>query len=167
MSKKLTAALKIINPHITDVRLKGIESGLSVTLDNEKEVSFGAIGNGSVTWASALMAMIEVADIVIQKKLNLPVMLLVDEIGAGIHYSVMLDMWRYISTFASQNPKIQFVFTTHSDDCIKAYCEAFSGSNTAKIIRLHQAVADNKIVPTNYSKEQFESIAEGDWEVRG
>jgi hypothetical protein len=167
MSKKLAAALQIINPHVTDVRLKGIGSGLSVTLDNEKEVSFGSIGNGAVTWASALMDIIEVADTVKQQKLDMPAMLLVDEIGAGIHYSVMLDIWKYISIFASQNPKIQFIFTSHSDDCVRAYCEAFSDSDAARIIRLHQTATDNKVVPTYYIKDQFDAIAEGDWEVRG
>jgi hypothetical protein len=167
MSKKLAAALTIINPHVTDVRLKGVGSGLSVTLDDEREVSFGSIGNGAVTWASALMDILEVADMVKQQKLDMPVMLLVDEVGAGIHYSVMLDIWKYISAFASQNPKIQFVFTSHSDDCVRAYCEAFSDSDAAKIIRLHQTAADSKVVPTYYIKEQFDAIAEGDWEVRG
>jgi AAA15 family ATPase/GTPase len=142
-----------------------VGSGLSVTLDNEKEVSFGTIGNGAVTWASALMAILDVADIV--KQHHLPAFLLVDEVGAGIHYSVMLTVWEYLRDFAKENPNIQFVFTSHSDDCVKAYCEAFSESDAAKIIRLHRTAMDNKIIATDYAKDQFGKLAEGDWEVRG
>jgi ABC-type Na+ transport system ATPase subunit NatA len=167
MSKRLTAALQIINSHVTDVRLKGIGSGLSVTLDNEREVSFGAVGNGAVTWANVIMAILEVADVAKQGRKELPILLLVDEIGSGIHYSVMRDIWKYLLQFAEQNPKIQFVFTSHSDDCIRAYCEAFSSSKVAKIIRLHQTATDKKIVSTDYYEDQFDLIANGEWEVRG
>jgi predicted ATP-dependent endonuclease of OLD family len=167
MAKKLTKALQIINPHVTDVRLKGVGSGLSVTLDNDREVSFGTIGNGAVTWASAMMAILDIADVVKQRNLDMPVLLLVDEVGSGIHYSVMLDVWKYLRTFAEQNPKIQFIFTSHSDDCIQSYCKAFSDSNTAKIIRLHRTSVGNGISSTDYTKNQFDKISGGDWEVRG
>jgi len=50
-SKQLTKALSIINPKITDVRLKDVASGLSVILDDKNEVSLGTLGNGAVTWA--------------------------------------------------------------------------------------------------------------------
>jgi ABC-type Na+ transport system ATPase subunit NatA len=167
MAKKMTKALQIINPHVTDVRLKGVGSGLSVTLDDEREVSFGTIGNGAVTWASTLMAILDAADAVKQNSLDMPIILLIDEVGAGIHYSVMLDVWKYLRTFSEQNPKIQFVFTSHSDDCIQSYCRVFADSDAAKIIRLHRTAVGNRIASTDYLKDQFSGIAEGDWEVRG
>ncbi|MDR1205422.1 MAG: ATP-binding protein [Peptococcaceae bacterium] len=167
-SKQLTAALKILNPRVTDVRLTDIESGLSVVLDDSHSVTLGAIGNGAVTWASVLIAVLDVIESIKNKpQADMPVLLLIDEMGAGIHYSIMLDVWKYIRDFTQQYRSIQFVFTTHSDDCVRAYCEAFSGSNAAKIIRLHQTAADQRIVPTDYLEEQFNRIAGGDWEVRG
>ncbi|MDR1246993.1 MAG: AAA family ATPase [Clostridiales Family XIII bacterium] len=167
-SKQLTEALKIINPRVTDVRLTDIESGLSVVLDDSNSVTLGTIGNGAVTWASALIAIFDVIEsIKNEPQMDTPVLLLIDEMGAGIHYSIMLDVWKYINAFAKQNPKVQFVFTSHSDDCIRAYCKAFSDSDVARIVRLHQSAVDHKVIPTDYLKSQFSKIAEGDWEVRG
>jgi ABC-type Na+ transport system ATPase subunit NatA len=167
-SKKLTEALKIINPHVTDVRLTDIESGLSVVLDDRNSVALGTIGNGAVTWASAMIMIFDVIETVKRRsQSDMPILLLVDEMGAGLHYSAMLDIWRYLREFAEQNRNIQFVFTSHSDDCIRAYCEAFAGRDAAKIVRLHMRATDNKIIPTDYLKEAFENIVNGDWEVRG
>ena len=166
-SKQLTKALKIINSHITDVRLKDIESGLSVILDDNNEVSLGTIGNGAVTWASALMAIFDVAEITKQQQTDIPILILIDEMGAGIHYSVMLDVWKFLCEFVYQNRNIQFVFTSHSIDCVHAFCEAFSSQEEAAVVRLHQTSAGNKIVPTEYKKESFLNIIDGQWEVRG
>jgi hypothetical protein len=167
-SKHLTGALKIINPRVTDIRLTGTESGLSVVLDNTREVTLGTIGNGAVTWTSALIAIFNVIEsLKNQQPTDVPIIILVDEIGAGIHYSVMLDMWKYLRDFTKQYPYIQFVTTSHSDDCVRAFCEAFREQSSASIVRLHKTSVDNRIIPTAYSKEQFGNIISGDWEVRG
>jgi len=121
-ARELTKALNIINSHITDVRLSDMESGLSVVLDNKYEVSLGTIGNGAVTWASTLLAIFDIAEKVKQQQLEVPILVLIDEMGVGIHYSVMLDVWEYLNEFVAQNSNIQFVFTSHNDDCIRAYC---------------------------------------------
>ena len=159
--------VRIINPHITDIRLSDIESGLSIVLDDNSEVSIGTIGNGAVTWASVLMAIFDVAELNKQQLIDVPTLILVDEMGAGIHYSVMLNVWKFLSGFVYQNRNIQFIFTTHSDDCIKAFCKAFSDQDMAAIVRLHQTSTDKRIVPTEYKKEAFQSIINAEWEVRG
>ncbi len=167
-SKLLTTALKIINPRVTDVRLTDISSGLSVVLDNKHSVTLGTIGNGAVTWASALIAIFEVIESFNDKTpSDVPIIILIDEIGAGIHYSVMLAIWKYLKDFAKKYPFTQFVTTSHSDDCVYAFCEAFSDENSASIVRLHRTESEDKIVPTPYLKEHFKHIASGDWEVRG
>jgi AAA15 family ATPase/GTPase len=137
-------------------------------LDDSHSVTLGAIGNGAVTWASVLIVIFDVIEsIKNEPQADMPVLLLIDEMGAGIHYSIMLNVWKYLRDFTQQYRNIQFVFTTHSDDCVRAYCEAFSGSNTAKIIRLHQTATDKRIISTDYLEGEFSRIAEGDWEVRG
>jgi len=166
-AKELAKALRIINPHITDIRLSDIESGLSIVLDDNSEVSIGTIGNGAVTWASVLMAIFDVAELNKQQQIDVPTLILVDEMGAGIHYSVMLNVWKFLSEFIHQNRNIQFIFTTHSDDCIKAFCKAFSDQDIAAIVRLHQTSTDKRVMTTEYKKEFFLSIIDGEWEVRG
>jgi len=166
-AKELTKALKIINSHITDIRLADFESGLSVILDDINEVSLGTIGNGAVTWASALIAILDVIEMISQQHTDTPILILIDEMGAGIHYSIMLDVWKFLCEFIHQNLNIQFVFTSHNDDCIRAFCKAFSNQNSAAVVRLHQTSAEKKVIPTEYKKESFQSIINGEWEVRG
>ncbi len=167
-SKELAKALRIINPHVTDVRNTGMENGLSVILDDEKEVTLGILGNGAVAWVSVLRAIFDIIRITEnQPPVPIPNLLLIDEMGAGIHYSAMLDVWKFLRTYSTANPNIQFVFTSHSDDCIRTYCEAFSDSDTASLVRLYQRAEDAKIVPTEYRKNAFASIIDGEWEVRG
>lgn len=169
MAKRLTEALKIINPRITDVRISKPENGLSVILDGDKETTLGTIGNGAVTWASTLIAIFELIErFKIDQQSNIPIFILIDEIGAGIHYSVMKDLWKYIRDFTAEYANIQFITTSHSDDCVKTFCEVFADEKTdvASIVRLHKA-ADNKIVSTQYNISQFNTIMSGEWEVRG
>jgi len=166
-AKLLVEALKIINPNIADIRIAKIENGLSVVMGDEREITIGALGNGVVTWASTLLTIIELADkLHDETQGKIPMFVLIDEIGAGVHYSLMIDLWKYISGFASSYPNIQFVSTTHSDDCVRAFCEAFQGNDTTNIVRLHKS-ADKKIIPTEYTATHYEAIASGEWEVRG
>jgi len=168
IAKKLTDALKIINPKIIDVRISKLENGLSVILDNDIEVTLGTIGNGAVTWASTLIAIFELLEQFrkIQQS-NLPIFILIDEIGAGIHYSVMLDIWKYLRDFIEKFPNIQFIMTSHNDDCIRTFCETFiETKNIVNIVRLHKT-HNYEIATTQYNTSQFNNIISGEWEVRG
>jgi len=170
-AKKLTEALKIINPLIKDIRISKIENGLSVILEGDKETTLGTIGNGAVTWAGTLMAILGLVEqFNIDQQTNIPVFVLVDEIGAGIHYSVMNDIWKYIRDFMAEYPNIQLVATSHSDDCVRAFCEVFIDKGQwqdASIVRLH-ATANDEIVSTQYNNSsQFKTIISEEWEVRG
>jgi hypothetical protein len=168
VSKLLTNALKIINPHVTDVRISSIINGLSVVLDYNTEVSISVLGNGAATWVSAMSYIIDViVNHIDNEQLNTPVIILIDEMGSGVHYSIMVDMWKFLINLSEQFPYIQFVFTSHSDDCIRAYCEAFKESDQASIVRMYRTFNGNLLKTTEYKKEDFSNITDGDWEVRG
>ncbi|MDR0381417.1 MAG: AAA family ATPase [Oscillospiraceae bacterium] len=154
-AQKLTKALQIINPHVTDIRISKVENGLSVILDGDKETTLGSIGNGAVTWASVLIALFELDEYLkTTETARHPVLILIDEIGAGIHYSVMSEIWSYLRNFAKQYPNVQFVTTSHSDDCVRAFCDAFSDTDdTGNVIRLHKS-NDGQIVSTRYESSQ-------------
>jgi len=168
-AQKLTEALQIIDPRITDVRFQDADSDLSVVLNNKEEFSLGTLGNGAVTWVSTLINIFEVADIVKQRHTDLPAFILMDEIGTGIHYSIMLDAWKFLAQFVKQNPLIQFVFTTHNDDCVRAFCEVFKNTDHASIIQMYRNIRKNeeKIAMSEFDKKYFQGIIDGDWEVRG
>jgi predicted ATP-binding protein involved in virulence len=169
MSKFLIKALQIINPHVTDIRKSGVIDGISVVLDNEKELSLSALGNGAALWVGVLSAIYNIVKQLPQDEpvSDIPIIILIDEIGSGVHYSIMLAMWKFIKDFMSSFKYIQFVFTSHSDDCIRAYCEAFKESDQASIVRMYKTFHGNKIITTEYTKEDFPNIVDGEWEVRG
>jgi predicted ATP-dependent endonuclease of OLD family len=164
-SQFLVKALKIINSRITDVRDPGDRTELSVILDDKYSAALGTLGSGVDAWTRTLIALSGI----IETKLptDTSVIILIDEIGACIHYSVMLSIWEYIRDFVEKYPFIQFVTTCHSNDCVRAFCEAFSGSDEATVVRLHKTAIKSKIIPTTYSRKQFPKIISGDWEVRG
>jgi len=166
-SKRLADALRHINPRIADIRISKVENGLSVVMDDESEFTLGALGNGIVAWASTLLIILEITDLLLaETQSKIPIFILIDEMGAGMHYSVMLDLWKYISDFISEQSNVQLIATTHSDDCVKAFCKAFSENDESNIVRFHKA-ADHKIIPTEYLAIHYKTIESGEWEVRG
>jgi hypothetical protein len=90
---------------------------------------------------------------------------LMDEIDTGLHYSVMVDMWRMVIE-AANRLDIQIFATTHSIDCIHA------------LARLHEKLPDitndvllhriDRGAPTamTYTAEQLRIAAEHHMEVR-
>jgi hypothetical protein len=178
--KQFCNALQIFNPRITDVRLQDVEAGLTVILDGELEVSLGAIGNGASTWANMLITIYNLMEEIsgnassnLMEEINgnaspnLPVVILIDEIGIGMHYSIMRDIWKFLRGFSKQNPKIQFVMTSHSDDCIQAFCEAFIDDGDASLVSLHRTSVGNMLITTEHRNDDFDAIKDGAWEVRG
>jgi AAA15 family ATPase/GTPase len=169
ISKELTKAIKPLCSRVTDVRNAGYPKGFTAVLDGENEISLGTLGNGAVAWVSTVHAILMRRDEFLPglKQGSAPLFILIDEFGAGIHYSAMLDIWKFIKTFAEENPNIQFVFTSHSKDCIQAYCETFLQSDDASIVRMHRTRNSKEIVTTEYKNDLFPNIIDGDWEVRG
>ena len=47
-------------------------------------------------------------------------LLLIDEVGSGLHYSIQHELWRLVFTLASRL-NVQVFATTHSNDCILAF----------------------------------------------
>jgi energy-coupling factor transporter ATP-binding protein EcfA2 len=166
-SKQLTKALQLLNPQVTDVRLTDIEGELSVVLNDTVAITLSTLGNGAVTWANVCMLMLDAFKASLSSSVVKPNIILIDEMGAGIHYSVMCEMWNYIKTLTQHDKYTQFVFTSHSDDCIRAYCETFEHDESASVVRLHKTSKDQKIVPTCYSSDSFKNIINGGMEVRG
>lgn len=165
--KLLTRALRIINSEVTGVRYDGIPGRLRIIIKDEYERSLGALGVGAETWGSVLLVLAELISISTKDKSS--VMFLVDEIGAGIHYSKQEEMWGFLLKFLSEYPQIQMVLTTHSYDCIKAFCKTFQNANPgmAQIVRLHTFGEKDGIKTTTYSHDTFENILQDEWEVRG
>jgi len=164
--KLLIRALAIINPNVVGVRLDGNPLRLRVIFNDESENSLGTLGVGAETWTSMLLILAELAS---SNTSLSPIMFLADEIGAGIHYRKLGEMWDFLSKFLEKHPQIQMVLTTHSCDCIKAFCKTFEHvkPGNAQIVQLHKAKEKDGIGTTTYSHETFSNILIDNWEVRG
>ncbi len=90
---------------------------------------------------------------------------LMDEIDTGLHYSVMVNMWRMVID-AAHRLDIQIFATTHSIDCIHALAKLYEQSpETANDVLLHRI---DRGAPTamTYTVEQLRIAAEHHMEVR-
>ena len=112
-------ALRIVEPAMEDLALVADErvrfsrdapGGVVLRLREVPDrVPIGSVGDGM--WRMLGLALsIAAAD---------GGVLLVDEIDTGLHYSVMADMWRMVSTVAAAG-SIQVFATTHSRDCYES-----------------------------------------------
>lgn len=88
--------------------------------------------------------------------------LLVDEIEAGFHYSVMPQVWQVISHLAIKL-NVQIIATTHSLEFVRAA----SKINQEDVFRLYRLERkEDQIKAIAYNKEAFDTSIEFGWEVR-
>jgi hypothetical protein len=91
--------------------------------------------------------------------------LLVDEIDTGLHYSLMVDLWRLVVEMATRL-NIQVFATTHSLDCVRALARLQRQSpDLAAAVAVHRV---EKHAPRTvvYDAEEVAVAAEGYIEVR-
>jgi putative AbiEii toxin of type IV toxin-antitoxin system/AAA ATPase-like protein len=91
--------------------------------------------------------------------------LLVDEIDTGLHYSVMVDMWRLVVETAKRLD-VQVLATTHSLDCVRALARLRNKyPETAEEVRVHRVdkEASKTVV---YDMDEIVVAAESHIEVR-
>ena len=91
--------------------------------------------------------------------------LLIDEAENGIHYSVQSKFWNMILRAADAH-NVQVVATTHSKDCINGFAAAALDCPdvNGNLIRLERR--DDELRAIDYSKEELETAAEQNIEVR-
>jgi hypothetical protein len=73
-------------------------------------------------------------------------LLLIDEVGSGLHYSIQLELWRLIFTLASRL-RVQVFATTHSNDCILAFQLAAQENKEEEGMLVRLERRGNMIVP--------------------
>jgi hypothetical protein len=83
-------------------------------------------------------------------------MLLVDEVESGLHYSVHLEMWRFIFQ-AAKRLDVQVFATTHSWDCISAFQQASQeNEEDGLLIRLENK--KEKLFPLTSMKKSWQLL---------
>lgn len=91
--------------------------------------------------------------------------LLLDEAENGIHHSLQADFWSMVLRSAGTH-NTQVLATTHSKDCINGFARAALQRPQAEgnLVRLERE--NGEIRTVEYSKEELETAAEQDIEVR-
>jgi AAA15 family ATPase/GTPase len=92
--------------------------------------------------------------------------LLVDEIENGLHYSVLVEVWRALLVLASRL-NVQIFATTHSWDCLRAFAEVSIHTNGVdgmlhRLERLH----DGKLRTVEFDEDDMALVTRQNIEVR-
>lgn len=88
--------------------------------------------------------------------------LLVDEIDTGLHYSILVDMWRLVLETA-RNLEIQVFATTHSRDCYEALAAVTEAGRTDISL---QRIERGKAEAIAFTEAEIQQAAERGLEVR-
>lgn len=90
---------------------------------------------------------------------------LIDEMDAGIHHSVMADVWYAIHELAHANDT-QIIATTHSLDFVRAAYNVFS-KNELDYFRLHRLdKSAERVRVATFESDQLRTAIELDMEIR-
>jgi AAA15 family ATPase/GTPase len=154
-------ALRFIEPkieRIASTRIMGSEKGqrggFVVAIDGQR-VPIGSMGDGIWRMLEITLAMVNVSGGI----------LLIDEIDTGLHFSVMLDLWRLICRTA-EKLDIQVFATTHSSDCWKSLAEVAQSNEFPETeITIHR-IEKGKKASVVFNEQEMAIAAERDIEVR-
>lgn len=130
------------------VRLKG----------EPKPLPLNSLGDGAQR-----MLLLAVALVSAQDKL-----LLLDEIEAGLHYSVIEKLWETIFEYAKKL-NVQVFSTTHSSDAVKTFLYAMGKSKNGDegaYFRMQRNRSSEQIEVIAYDAERLESALESNLETR-
>jgi AAA15 family ATPase/GTPase len=154
-------ALRFIEPKIERIAPTTIQGsdkeqhgGFVVAIDG-KRVPIGSMGDGIWRMLEITLAMV-----------NIPGgTLLIDEIDTGLHFSVMIDLWKLICKTA-EKLDIQVFATTHNSDCWKSLAEVANSDDIASDdITIHR-IERGKKASIVFNEQEMAIAAERDIEVR-
>ena len=109
---EIVADMKLLEPDLDSIVFLTSDktgSGIRIGLHNDRRrVQIGTYGDGMRQLLALRLSFVGAANGV----------LLIDEIDAGLHWTVMEDVWQLVVEVASQL-NVQVFATTHSFDCIR------------------------------------------------
>jgi hypothetical protein len=130
---------------------RGEHGGLAMMVAGQR-IPIGTMGDGIWRLLGVALALVTTRGGV----------LLVDEIDTGLHYSVLVDMWRLVLETA-RSLDVQVFATTHSRDCYEALAAvAEPGRNEISLQRIERG----KVEAIAFSEAEIRQAAERGLEVR-
>lgn len=153
-------AIRTVEPAIERIASTGSQArsytreqrgGLAMMIAGQR-VPIGAMGDGIWRLLSIALALATARGGV----------LLVDEIDTGLHYSVLVDMWRLVLETA-RSLDVQVFATTHSRDCYEALAAVSEPGRTEISL---QRIERGKVEAVAFSELEIRQAAERGLEVR-
>ena len=154
----LTKAINLILPGIKDIELLTDKTGksyLSANTSANVQLPLQALGGGVVRLFRLYLNLFTARS----------GMVIVDEVENGMHYSVLRDLWSLVRS-AIHEWDVQFVATTHSDECIDAAMTAFECEPDA--LSIHKLYTDESegVKAITFTGETLEGARDFHLEVR-
>lgn len=153
--------LKVIEPKIAYINFVGRSenSGMRYPIasngDSSKRVALKSYGEGMTRLLGVSLALVQCRNGI----------LLIDEIESGLHYSILLDVWRLIFKTAKEL-NVQVFAATHSSDCIKAFQRAAEEDKKEEGMLIRLARKGDRIKAVLFDEEELETVVENNIEVR-
>jgi AAA15 family ATPase/GTPase len=154
---KILPLLKLLEPNL--VRLQLINDGgnniIYADFGNRKKIPVNMLGDG-------FCRCLTMALILATRNANL---FFIDEVGAGIHYSVQENLWDFLAG-AAELYDCQIVATTHSHDTIKAFNSIIKRNNASNFSYIRLGKGKEGIKPYIFEPDTLEYSLSSKLEVR-
>jgi len=163
--KELEENIKLFIPHLEEVRVHRLNEDIEtfgVEVSNERElIPIARYGDGTVKYIGILMDVLSSRD----KRL------MIDEIGAGIHFTRLKTYWKTILQLCAKY-NVQLFSTTHSLECQQAFIEALEEPEMQQYQKDARNISliENKqgeVKAVTYDFEQFEYALTIGFNTRG
>jgi len=149
-------ALRIIEPKVKGLDFLRAKDNVKVLLEGEeKPILIGSLGDG-------MRHLLMIALLLASARGGA---LLVDEVDTGLHYTVLIDLWRLIFRTAKRL-NVQVLATTHSWDCITAFGQAWNEVEESEGLYLRLDRRKERIRSVTYTAEGLSICREQGIEVR-
>jgi len=155
--REVLNALQILEPHLRRLAVLTI-GGMSMIhgdIGIGELVPLPIMGEGMVRLVSVVLAIANAPHGTV----------LIDEIENGLHYSVMMDVWKAIA-YAARQADAQVFATTHSWECIQAAHLAFESTGTYDFCLHRLDRLDGDIQAVTYDQAKLGTAIMTDLEVR-
>jgi len=155
--EQILPLLKIFEPNLVRLQLIN-ENGndlIYADLGNKNKIPINMLGDG-------FCRCLTMALIITSKNANV---LLVDEIGSGIHYSVQEALWNFLVK-ASELYNCQIIATTHSNDTIKAFNNVVNGKEASNFSYIRLGKNKDEIKPYTFSTDILNYSLSSELEIR-
>jgi len=155
--EQILPLLKVFEPNLERLQLIN-ENGnnlIYADLGNRNKIPVNMLGDG-------FCRCLTMALIIVSKNADV---LLVDEVGSGIHYSAQEALWNFLVK-ASELYNCQIIATTHSNDTIKAFSETINGKDESNFSYIRLSKNKDEIKPYIFSTDVLSYSMSSELEIR-